>query len=239
MSKLPTFDGASLLRSSPLCLRRGRRRSFTGPISAHHDGLRGTPSTSTLGLALGRACRLRVEAPLRASLAATHALLAIASERSGAERPVPMLIEGARPPFALRGKPGGRAPGPVSRGTGRRAAVRPAPADTESLTQHGPAAGGAAGPNRPGGQCCATPCWLARGTEGGTPSPYPHRPGADQSTLGRGTAPAPQYRGQSEVVRVAIGLVTVQVARTVAATEAQASVVALLGLASLPGARGT
>jgi hypothetical protein len=83
------------------------------------------------------------------------------------------------------------------------------------------------------------PCWLARGTEGGTPSPYPHRPGADQSTLGRGTAPAPQYRGQSEVVRVAIGLVTVQVARTVAATEAQASVVALLGLASLPGARGT
>ena len=92
LSKLPTFDSASLLRSSSLCLRRGRRRSFTGPISAHHDGLRGTPSTSTLGLALGRACRLRVEAPLRASLAATHALLAIASERSGAERPVPTLI---------------------------------------------------------------------------------------------------------------------------------------------------
>ena len=92
LSKLPTFYSASLLRSSSLCLRRGRRRSFTGPISAHHDGLRGTPSTSTLGLALGRACRLRVEAPLRASLAATHALLAIASERSGAERPVPTLI---------------------------------------------------------------------------------------------------------------------------------------------------
>ena len=28
-----------------------------------------------------------------------------------------------------------------------------------------------------------------------------------QSIPGRGTAPAPQYRGQSEVVRVAIGLV--------------------------------
>jgi hypothetical protein len=34
---------------------------------------------------------------------------------------------------------------------------------------------------------------------------------------------APQYRGQSEVVRVAIGLVTVQVAQTVAAYEAQVS----------------
>jgi hypothetical protein len=105
--------------------------------------------------------------------------------RSWAERPSPIFTESARPPLPCPRGARGRAPGPVSRGTGRRAAICPAHADTESLTQHGPAAGGAAGPNRPRGQCCATPCWLARGTEGGTPSPYPHRPGADQSTLGR------------------------------------------------------
>jgi hypothetical protein len=55
-------DCASLPRSSLSCLRRGRNRSFTGPISAHHDGLRGTRGTSALGLTMGRACRLRVEA---------------------------------------------------------------------------------------------------------------------------------------------------------------------------------
>ncbi len=55
------------------------------------------------------------------------------------------------------------------------------------------------------------------------PARCPAGPGAGQSTLGRGTAPVPQYRGQSEVVRVAIGLVPVQAAQTVAAYEAQVS----------------
>ena len=136
LSKLPTFDSASLLRSSSLCLRRGRRRSFTGPISAHHGGLRGTPSTSTLGLALGRACRLRVEAPLRASLAATHALLAIASERSGAERPVPTLIVVHDPRSACEGSH--RAVPPVVLARHSRSRSSMDQVDNERLVHLGP-----------------------------------------------------------------------------------------------------
>ena len=39
------------------------------------------------------------------------------------------------------------------------------------------------------------------------------RPGVGQEYLGRGTAPAQQYRGQLEIVRVAVGLARARVAR--------------------------
>src|ERR1035438_9233735 len=45
------------------------------------------------------------------------------------------------PRSPCEGNEGGRSLGPVSGRTRRRAAARPVPADTESLTQHGPAVG--------------------------------------------------------------------------------------------------
>jgi len=63
------------------------RKSFTGlpswPIMAHHGGR---------------------EVPLGAVPAATRALLTISSERSRDEQPAPTVIDGARPPVAVRGK---------------------------------------------------------------------------------------------------------------------------------------
>jgi hypothetical protein len=44
--EVAVVDCASSPRSSVLRLRRSRSRSFTGPISVHHDGPRGTRSTS-------------------------------------------------------------------------------------------------------------------------------------------------------------------------------------------------
>jgi hypothetical protein len=60
---------------------------------------------------------------------------------------------------------GGRAPDPVSRGTRRRSAVRPAHADTESLTQHGSATGWVQRGRITRGAICATP-WRAIGDKG-------------------------------------------------------------------------
>jgi hypothetical protein len=88
-----------------------------------------------------------------------------------------------------RGKPGGHALGPVFRGTRRRPAVRPAPADTESLTQHGPAAGWVQRGRIARGAICAAPCWLASGTEGRTPSRYTSGPGVGQQHLRHARTP--------------------------------------------------
>jgi hypothetical protein len=99
--------------------------------------------------------------------------------------------QSARPPLSCPREARGRAPDPVSRGTRRRAAVRPAHADTESQTQHGPAVGqGQRGRIARRGQCCATPCWLAIGrTRGRPPSPYTAGPGVGQQHLRRARAP--------------------------------------------------
>jgi hypothetical protein len=99
--------------------------------------------------------------------------------------------QSARPPLSCPREARGRAPDPVSRGTRRRAAVRPAHADTESLTQHGPAVGeGQRGRIARRGQCCATPCCRAiGGTKGRTPSRYTSGPGVGQQHLRRARTP--------------------------------------------------
>jgi hypothetical protein len=74
----------------------------------------------------------------------------------------------------------GRPPGPVSRGTRRRAAARPAHADTESLTQNGPAVGGCSGAGLPEGGNLHDPLLSCGGTEGLRPSRYTSGPGVGQ-----------------------------------------------------------
>ena len=50
------------------------------------------------------------DAPLGTVPETTHTLLTITTEQSRTEQPTPITIGGARPPLALRGKWGGRAP---------------------------------------------------------------------------------------------------------------------------------
>ena len=84
--------------------------------------------------------------------------------------------------------------------------------------QHGPAAGWCSEAVLPEEGNVARPLVALRlGTRGRTPSRYTCGPSGGQQHLRRGTAQAPQYRGQSEVVRVAVGLVPVRAAQTVAA----------------------
>ena len=92
-------------------------------------------------------------------------------------------------PCCLTREVRGCAAGPASRGTRRRAAVRPAHADTESLTQHGPAAGGAAGPDCPKGAMLRDPLLPCVGTEGLHPSRYTSGPGVGQQHLRRARTP--------------------------------------------------
>ncbi len=136
-----------------------------------------------------------------------------------------------------RGKPGGRALGPVSRGTRRRPAVRPAHADTDTLTQHGPAAEGAAGPDRPRDDL-RDPC-RAIGDKGSytvtVSPPTGRRPVSPRARNCPGTAVPGPVRGRAS----GFGLVPVRAVQTVAVREAQVSS-RPLDPASLPevGGRG-
>lgn len=157
-------------------------------------------------------------------------------KRSSAERPEPMAT-GARPPLPCPRGARCRAPGPVSRGTGRRPAARPAHADIESPTQHGPAADGCNGAGSPEGRSARPLVAVRLGTRGRTRPPYPHRPGVGQSTLGRGTTPVPHCRGQSEVLRVVAGWCCRRPSRPDRSCRQSLSVVAILALAGLAGVR--